>query len=247
MANESKVDQVSYDASRPTRWFDGKRQCHPHLVGDYCAIRLQRYFPDATAQLSVDSSASVDKMFWVNFNCTPADFRVNPVGANLQSALYKNYQLFRIRAIKITLVPYGVEPHTNAVRLETVAMFPSEVINAATAAVYDPGAVGEYQRWRDLSEADEYITKMAKTNDKTLELCFVPQTLNSNIVAGNWQYDVMQMPWLPTNAASTAVTLYTPWIGWRQPSTPNPQEIARYAVYYDCIMEFKEVRGNATD
>lgn len=255
MADEKvmAVDQLSAEASKSALWFNYRRQSVPRLISDYACIRVSREFTGAARSVVINSSGTLapDNMEWHQLNCLPSDFRLSLTGTNLQSQLLKQFNLFRIRCLKWTLVPFGVEPHVNAVRLNTVCMYPTQPFDRLTANVYNPGIPTEYPTWRDLKDADEHLVSVCNASDRTIEINYIPQTCTQTSVigpAGVQNYEPIQTPWLAPNAGALSLLHVAPWIGFRIPySTGGVMEVARYTVYQDAIIEYKEAVGNQTD
>lgn len=253
MADEKAmvVDGAKSGGSSPALWYNYTRQSVPRLISDYTAIRVSRTFNGADRFVVVNTSgvpSSPDDMQWYQLNATATNFRMTLAGTNLQSVLLKQFGLFRIRCLKITLVPLGVPPHQNAVRIQQVAMFPSQPFNRLTGTLYDPGVAAEYPTWRDLKDADEYMTRLGTTSDRVIEINYIPQTATTNQISGATNYEPCQMPWLAPNQQALDLLCVAPWIGWRKPyDVGGVAEVARYTVYQDAIIEFKEAVGNQTD
>lgn len=243
------VDEESKIAGGTARWFDYTRQRVPKLVSDYACVRVQRQFAEADQQfvLKYSTDPSGVTMQWLGLaSCPGTAFIGNTTpGGQFADVLYGKFTEFRIRSIRFTLTPYGVEPHMNAVRVETVILFPSQPFIRSSGVPYDPSVASEYPKYTDLRDCDEFLAHAGKANDRMIELAYIPQNITNAWSSVPYNYGSMQNAWLPTTVLNKGVTHLAPWIGWRRPYAAAESECARYTVYQEAFVEFRNPKGDS--
>lgn len=252
---EDDKQSTSSAIGQGARWFNYRRQEIPRLIDEYCATRITLTFEDESKEnqpgvLQISSSdLNANAMQWWNigsidggqiFDISPARLGITQNGTNFQSRLFQTFGEFRVRCMKITLVPLNIGPHVNAARLESFVLYPSNPVSRSDGTPYDPSSVVEYPKYSDVLDADDYMQHAASANDRVIQVGFVPQVRAEVFepqLPNSWS--VVPMPWCNTSTISQAYGLLAPWIGWRKPYAPNPVVVATYQIVLQAIVEFR--------
>ena len=255
-------------------YYNKPRLSIPRLANDYVAIRKTIYYPSGVNASSnngfirIPYGSDINQIFAFEPYISAGAF-TSGVGT-LSSSLVGIYDEFRIRGLKVELIPVfnqtmgaqfwqgvnadppsqmGWQNRQAMPSYEAFMWYPSNHHEIDLDTL--PTEMPDYLTLRNAKNSGEKIVKIATERSQPMSTTFVPQyVVVDDTVGGLAAVKDVQTPWMLNTIDRRAQLLRAPIFLFRKPymENPNPADSAgEYAVYkvlVHCVLEFRNMDCN---
>ena len=258
-------------------YYNKPRLSIPRLANDYVAIRKTIYYPNGVNPLinngflRVPYGADINQILAFEPYISTGAF--TSTAGTLSNSLMLYYDEFRVRGLKVELVPV-FNPSIGTQYVQGANNDPPSQLNWLNRSAFPsyeafmwypsnhheididtlPTEMPDYLSLRNAKNAGEKIVKVASERSTPLATTYVPQYVDvGDTIGGVAAVKDIQTPWMLNAIDRRAQLLRAPIFLFRRPFMENPNvgnppetspDYAVYKVLIHCVLEFRNMDIN---